>query len=106
MKVRRFVYSVASALALAALWPSFPLSRGNTRPDGHTRCTTALRRARWSKVVREVTERFRDVGVAEAEDYPLSFGCVSGEDSGAMGLHYANIPLSLMACWIRRVPRS
>jgi hypothetical protein len=40
------------------------------------------------KVVRESTERFRDVSVAEAEGYALMFGCVSGPDSGAMGLHF------------------
>ena len=45
------------------------------------------------KVVREATERFRDVAVAEAEGYALMFGCVSGADSGAMGLHYVNLPL-------------
>jgi hypothetical protein len=45
------------------------------------------------KVIRESTERFRDVSVAEAEDYHLLFGCVSGEDAGAMGLHYANTSL-------------
>ena len=39
------------------------------------------------KVVREATERFQDVAVAEAEGYALQFGCVSGSDSGAMGLH-------------------
>ena len=36
------------------------------------------------------TERFKDVAVAEAEGYALQFGCVSGDDSGAMGLHYVN----------------
>jgi hypothetical protein len=45
------------------------------------------------RVVRESTERFRDVAVAEAEGYHLLFGCVSGPDSGAMGLHYVNLPL-------------
>src|SRR5688572_24942383 len=45
------------------------------------------------KVVRDATERFRDVAVAEAEGYHLMFGCVSGPDSGAMGLHYVNLPL-------------
>ena len=43
--------------------------------------------------VREATERFKDVAVAEAEGYQLQFGCVSGGDSGAMGLHYVNGPL-------------
>jgi hypothetical protein len=45
------------------------------------------------KVVRESTERFRDVTAAEAEGYGLLFGCVSGPDWGAMGLHYVNLPL-------------
>jgi hypothetical protein len=33
------------------------------------------------------------VAVAEAEGYHLLFGCVSGPDSGAMGLHYVNLAL-------------
>ena len=40
------------------------------------------------QVVREATERFKDVSVAENEGYGLLFGCVSGPDAGAMGLHY------------------
>jgi hypothetical protein len=42
------------------------------------------------KIVRESTERFKNVSVAESEGYFLQFGCVSGPDSGAMGLHYVN----------------
>jgi hypothetical protein len=45
------------------------------------------------KVVRDATERFKDVSVAEAEGYALQFGCVTGSDSGAMGLHYVNAAL-------------
>ena len=45
------------------------------------------------RTVRDATERFRDVSVAEAEGYSLLFGCVSGPDSGAMGLHYVNLAL-------------
>lgn len=45
------------------------------------------------KAVREATERFKDVSVAEAEGYSLMFGCVSGPDYGAMGLHYVNLSL-------------
>jgi len=41
-------------------------------------------------IVRESTARFKDVRVAESEGYALSFGCVTGPDSGAMGLHYVN----------------
>jgi hypothetical protein len=40
------------------------------------------------KIVRESTHRFRDVTAAEAEGYALQFGCVSGGEFGAMGLHF------------------
>src|SRR6202023_2034193 len=42
------------------------------------------------QIVRDSTERFKDVSVAQAEGYALQFGCVSGDDWGAMGLHYVN----------------
>jgi hypothetical protein len=42
------------------------------------------------KIVREATERFQDVEVAKAEGYQLQFGCVSGSDFGAMGMHFVN----------------
>src|SRR4051794_24104737 len=42
------------------------------------------------KIVRRSTERFKDVAVAEGEGYALQFGCVAGDDDGAMGLHYVN----------------
>ncbi len=45
------------------------------------------------EVVRASTDRFHDVAVAEAEGYSLLFGCVSGPDYGAMGLHYVNLSL-------------
>jgi hypothetical protein len=41
-------------------------------------------------IVRQSTERYKDVSAAEADGYALQFGCVSGSDSGAMGLHYVN----------------
>ena len=45
------------------------------------------------KKVREITEQYKDVAIAKASGYALAFGCVSGPDSGAMGLHYVNMPL-------------
>ena len=32
------------------------------------------------KVVREATEKYKDVSVAEADGYSLQFGCVTGPD--------------------------
>jgi hypothetical protein len=47
------------------------------------------------KAVRDSTERFRHVTsiTGPGEGYELSFGCVSGGDYGAMGLHYVNMSL-------------
>jgi hypothetical protein len=45
------------------------------------------------KKVRDATERFQNVEVAEADGYQLLFGCVSGDSAGAMGLHYVNMDL-------------
>jgi hypothetical protein len=42
------------------------------------------------KIVRDSTDKYQDVKVAEAAGYALNFGCVTGEDTGAMGLHYIN----------------
>lgn len=44
-------------------------------------------------VVREATQSFKDVSVAEAAGYALQFGCVTGPDAGAMGLHFVNMNL-------------
>ena len=45
------------------------------------------------KVVREASARFRDVRLAVADGYGLMFGCVSGGEDGAMGMHYVKLPL-------------
>ena len=45
------------------------------------------------QVVRQATERFKDVTVAQAEGYELQFGCVTGPDAGAMGMHFVNAKL-------------
>ena len=80
------------ALILMNVGPSRALAQ-----DGHSHTPTAKRREATTeqqgallKIVRDSTERFKNVSVAEAEGYALQFGCVSGSDSGAMGLHYVN----------------
>src|SRR3954453_23314625 len=97
IKVRRFAtqfqYSMLT-LALMNVCPSPAVAQ-----DGHSHTPSqkqdATRKdagdpAALVKIVRDSTERFKNVLVAEAEGYALQFGCVSGEDSGAMGLHYVN----------------
>jgi hypothetical protein len=42
------------------------------------------------QTVRQATERFVDVNAATAAGYAPAFGCVTGPDMGAMGVHYIN----------------
>ena len=102
MKVRALVYSVAGVLAFTALWQQSEATHAQTPSSHHGTQAGALVR-----VVREVTERFRDVKAAEADGYALAFGCVSGGEYGAMGLHYVNFPLVLDGILdeIERTPR-
>jgi hypothetical protein len=89
MRGKQFVCSLAGALVLAALWLPVPSSRAihAQTPALHDQAGALI------NVVRETTERFRDVKAAEAEGYRLTFGCVSGGEYGAMGLHYVNFAL-------------
>src|SRR5687767_15817977 len=43
------------------------------------------------KIVRQATGKYHHVGNAENDGFQLLFGCVSDEDSGAMGLHYVKL---------------
>ena len=40
--------------------------------------------------VRRATTQFKDIKAAEAVGYGLFHGCASGQQEGAMGIHYAN----------------
>jgi hypothetical protein len=42
------------------------------------------------QTIKNATSRFQNVAQAKAEGYALQFGCVSGDASGAMGLHFVN----------------
>jgi hypothetical protein len=46
--------------------------------------------ARLVQIVREVTEPFKNPGAATDAGYGPAFGCVSGPQEGAMGVHYVN----------------
>jgi len=80
------------ALILLGMWSASMLAQ-----PGHSHEAPAQAQALTQsqsallKIIRENTERFKDVKVAEGEHYSLLFGCVSGPDYGAMGLHYVNM---------------
>jgi protein-S-isoprenylcysteine O-methyltransferase Ste14 len=81
--------STAGLFLLLCISPSLALAQHHSHGASARRGNSnALVQA-----VREATERFKDVEVAESEDYHLLFGCVTGDYSGAMGLHYVNLDL-------------
>jgi protein-S-isoprenylcysteine O-methyltransferase Ste14 len=80
--------STVGLFVLICLWPLHTLAQEHSHGKAST--NNALVQA-----VREATERFKDVSVAENEEYHVMFGCVTGGDTGAMGLHYVNLPLVL-----------
>ena len=45
------------------------------------------------QIVREATQQYLNVNNATAAGYAPLYGCVSGSDHGAMGVHYVNMSL-------------
>lgn len=72
---------LVSSLALAA--PLFAV--GQSMHDHHPSSP-----ARLVQLVRQATQQFVDVNNAGPAGYFPAFGCVSGPDHGAMGVHYVN----------------
>lgn len=101
---KQLQYSI-TALALMNLYPAPALAQ-----ESHAHAPAANQQqgkaSALINLVRQSTERFKDVSVAEREGYALQFGCVSGPDSGAMGLHYVTAPLWAVALLMLRVRRS
>ncbi len=97
MKIGRFVTQFQYSMTALLLITAFPwhVSAQNSNahaltPQHQHPVLNLQSKGALLKVVRDSTERFKDVSVAEAEGYALMFGCVSGSDFGAMGLHYVN----------------
>src|SRR5215470_17434892 len=89
LKHLRFLFMGIFLLGLGVVYAqdahSHPGAQAQSSEQGRAADPGAL-----IKIVREYTERFKDVRVAEHEEYALMFGCVTGPDAGAMGLHYVN----------------
>ena len=84
----RVTLSIAGALALASLSGSVARAEDEHAHGGFDENALV-------KVVRQSTEQYKNVAAAESAGYALAFGCVSGDEAGAMGLHYVNMPLVL-----------
>ena len=84
-----FGSSLLGVLVLVSTWSS-PLQGQH---DHANTAGTTTRSRELVRIVREATERFKDPAVADSEGYKLAFGCVSGPDYGAMGMHFVNMSL-------------
>jgi hypothetical protein len=97
MKLRRIPYPTI-ALALLSAGPLSALAQDNhanmaTAPASELTADQKSKASALLKQVRNATARFQNVEVAEGAGYELQFGCVSGDTTGAMGLHYVNMTL-------------
>jgi hypothetical protein len=94
---RQVGLSVLGAMLCVGVNPSRVLAQnGHSHGAGSPQDFAADDRSRANalvQVVRDATERFKNVAVAEAAGYQLQFGCVTGSDGGAMGMHFVNGPL-------------
>jgi len=99
MKVGRFATQCGGFVIGAVLCVTLSSSRALAQDHEHLVVSPAPETAAQKKqanelvaIVRDVTERYKDVSQA-GPDYALAFGCVSGGDYGAMGLHFVNMTL-------------
>jgi hypothetical protein len=59
--------------------------------EHHESAQDAKGQAALLDAVRDATRVFKDVKEAERQGFSLLFGCVTGPDAGAMGLHFLNM---------------
>jgi hypothetical protein len=98
MRVGRFARQIQYAMIGAVVFTSAFSSRAQAQ-DGHTHSTASDHReltpeqqrlaGELVRTVRQATQQFQNVENA-GPDYALVFGCVSGGDFGAMGMHFLN----------------
>ena len=78
-------------LLLGSFAMTTPLFSQSGTPMDHSAVTQAP--PELVQVVREATQKYIDVNAAINAGYQPVLGCVSGQDHGAMGVHYVNASL-------------
>jgi hypothetical protein len=88
IQFEKLLKSFVIFIAVMSICPIFAIGQMQEE-HSHTTSSTSNQSQQGAliKAVREATARYQNVRSAE---YHLEFGCVSGSDSGAMGLHYVN----------------
>lgn len=83
-------WRVRILLSCAVLSLGFAAANEAPEHTAHASHAAQATSAKLIQVVREATERYMDVNAATAAGYQPAFGCISGPDHGAMGVHYIN----------------
>jgi hypothetical protein len=85
MKTKVFITSHMCVLFVAVLaLSSFALAQNEMQQDSTSSSTNLV------QVVRDATQKYLNVNAATAAGYAPFLGCVTGQDHGAMGVHYVN----------------
>src|ERR1700723_2986776 len=85
MKTKAFITSYPYALFVAVLTlSSFALAQHEMPQDSPSGSPHLV------QVVRAATQKYLNVNAATAAGYGPFLGCVTGQDHGAMGVHYVN----------------
>src|SRR6201982_2466689 len=79
-----------SFLNIAMVWGAVTVMPLFAQDSPHTHQTVP---AQLVEDVRKATRKYLDVNNAGPAGYGPAFGCVTGPDHGAMGIHYVNGPL-------------
>lgn len=88
MKTKVFLTSHPCVLFVALLaLSSFALAEHAMQHDSKSDSANLV------QVVRAATQQYLNVNNATAAGYAPLYGCVSGSDHGAMGIHYVNMSL-------------
>ncbi len=96
MNGRSTMYLACSALGVLALAAApAPQAHDNAHAQASSQqqLHSQSKRNELVKIVRRATAKYyqQPVALAENDGYQLLFGCVSDDDSGAMGLHYVKL---------------
>ena len=93
--VKAFAYPLVGALVALSVAASPAWAQDARTHDSHHGTANHRPNNALVDIVRKSTARFLDYRDAEQANYSLQFGCVSGPDFGAMGMHFVNFDLVL-----------
>jgi hypothetical protein len=93
MKLISRLASISLALAIPLVCVSAEPAEQGSRHDHDNHGVHWSKNSPLVNKVRRATERFRYESVARAEGWKPATPCVSGPNSGAMGIHYVNFDL-------------